>query len=201
VGPVTEKCGRTFRNRRRPKLRRWSRDRARWIADSITRLWLSVVPRGAKGGASYGLGRVEGQHTVPKMAPILHYLAEKGHREIGNTRSLGMGPYCMTQGSCSRSGATVGAAVAALLLRACAQMHCMAHGVPMQPSPKVPDGHYREPNRLHMMYDSCWEGVHAGRGPRSLFCGRAVGLTDGARSTPWRARPASTAAQCHIILI
>jgi hypothetical protein len=99
----------------------------------------------------------------------------------GNARSLNMGPYYMNQGSCGRGGATVGAAVAALSLRACARLHCMAHGMPMQPSPKVPDGHSREPNRLHMIYDSCWEGVHAGRGPRSLFCGRAVGLAGGDR--------------------
>jgi hypothetical protein len=48
-------------------------------------------------------------------------------------------------------------------------------------SPKVPDGRSGAPHRLHMMYESCWEGVHAGRGPRSLFCGRAVGLAGGDR--------------------
>jgi hypothetical protein len=53
----------------------------------------------------------------------------------GITISASMGPYSMMQGSCVRGGATGGAVVAALLLCACARLHCMAHGLPMQPSP------------------------------------------------------------------
>jgi hypothetical protein len=76
---------------------------------------------------------VQHHRLPPPNAPLG---AHQGHRVKGNARSVSMGPYYMIQGSCGRSGATVGTTVAALSLRACARLHCMAHGLPMQPRPK-----------------------------------------------------------------
>jgi hypothetical protein len=70
-----------------------------------------------------------------KPRPNVSLGAQDARLMKGNTGSLGMGPICMIKGSCVRGGATVGAASAALLLRACARLHCMAHGVPMRHSP------------------------------------------------------------------
>jgi hypothetical protein len=76
-------------------------------------------------------GSGEPRQTAPRRAHDARLVK-------GNTRSASMGPYYMIQGSCVRGGATVGAVVAALLLRACAHLHCMAHGLPMQPQSMEP---------------------------------------------------------------
>jgi hypothetical protein len=55
----------------------------------------------------------------------------------------------------------------------CARVRaCTARGMacPCGPVPKVYDGSSEVPNKLHMIYESCWEGVHAGGGPRAVFC-------------------------------
>jgi hypothetical protein len=81
-----------------------ARDHVRWKKYSIPRLWVSLVCRGAKGGASYGLRRVGQWMTAKKLTTR----SPRGARLVeGNTRSLGKGRKCMGLACCGGAGCRV----------------------------------------------------------------------------------------------
>jgi hypothetical protein len=75
---------------------------------------------GVKGRSELWPGACDAMEGVSKMHPKTPLGAPEGHLVTGNTGSLGMGRKYRIQACRGRGAATVGAAVAALWLRACA---------------------------------------------------------------------------------